>query len=111
MSFISAGRDDAVRVVRGWADGGSLVRVELHFGPVVVGLRGRVRAATGDEWRVVTGDGGELAVRLAADCTFAFTDIRDLPSDPHAFSQMVVVFWGDPGQPDGDHLSMAVITE
>ncbi len=111
----STGREEAVLVVRGWVEARALVKLELHLGPAAAGLRARVRSATADEWRFVADDGvTELMLRLRPTFTFAFKDIRDLPTDPQDFEAMLIVYFGaETADADGDqdHLAIAVISE
>jgi len=80
--FVKASHAEALDLLRGWQNEGSLLICKFSFSRFVAEFRGRVRDVNGSDVQLFSDDvKSGLAIRLGSDLDFGYGDVPAFPED------------------------------
>jgi len=105
---VRAGRAEALDLFRKWAAERALLRCDFSFARFAACLRGRVRAVTDSEIKLLSDDtASELALRLPEGLEFGYGEPRGFPEEAAFFRSALLVLF--PGEGERDFISFTEI--
>ncbi len=102
---VNTGRDDALLLLRSWAERGTLLRCNIAFARVAATIRVRIRALLPDRVELLSDDTyGEVIVPLKPDLEFGTSDFRrEAPDLATTYDIALTLFFpvlDDPDNPE-----------
>lgn len=96
------GRNEALALLRSWADKGALLKCDVEVERVALCLRARIASLGDSTVRLLSDDTlSEIALPLAADLTFAIGDFRRAaPDEAELYDMFLTIFIPTPHAPD-----------